>query len=181
MTTINILGEHSISLPDGKSVAAVIYCESDCGCLYLFYSPLSESELRQEEAWRTRADVRCAPPTGRYVARTKQQLVEQFPQALVLRSLCCISLDAPDVFSANACGYCSSLTDHRDGCPGPLEERLESGVAAMRRAWYYGYRMGRAGRWNGFIARVYRNSVRVRLGYDSGKKDLEYEGPLSSY
>lgn len=177
----NILSEYCFTDLADSSVAAVIFCrESYCGCLYLFFSPLSESDLRQTEVWRARADVKYRPPAGRRTVYIKKYLAERWPQALVLQSFCCCSPDAPDVFSANACGYCSSLTGHQDGCPGPLEERLEPDVAAMRRAWYYGFRMGREGRWNGFIARVHHNSVPVRLGYARGKNDLEREGPLSS-
>lgn len=180
MTTTNILSEHGITVPDGESVAVVIYCcHPYCGCLYAFFRSLGEAELRREEAWKALADVRYMPPVGRSSAHLMQSITEAYPEAMVLKSMCCYSLDAPNVFEANACGYCSSLTDHRDGCPGPRDK--QPGAAARQRAWYYGFKMGRAGRWNGFIARVHHSSVCVRLGYDRGKKDLEREGPLSSY
>ncbi|HSE61710.1 MAG TPA: hypothetical protein VLA88_05450 [Candidatus Saccharimonadales bacterium] len=182
MTSNNILSEYGITVPDGKSVAMVIYCNlSGCDCFYIFFSPLGETELRQQEVWRVRADAKHLPRAGRSSAKLLQYCEEHWPQALRLRHSLCISVDAPDVFEANACGYCQSLAAHPGECPSLLGEPSDPEVVAAGRVWYYGYRMGRAGRWSGFIERVHRNSARVRLGYARGKSDLEREGPLLSH
>lgn len=177
--TRNILREYGISIPADQSVAMVIYCcVYYCRCVYIFLGELGEAELRQEEVWMAQAYARLLPPTSCAKDQLKEYLARQYPQAMMLKNMRCYDTDAPDVFEANACGYCRQLTGHPDECPSLLGEPLEWEVLAAGRVWHYGYKVARAGLWNGFIERVHSRSALVRLGYAQGVRDRERLGVL---